>query len=309
VASSAYRAIALASLLLARATSALSQAPVPPVPQNPSPMVESSRAHGRIAPVELEGTRRSFDGPLGKPVELFITPGTDAAHALTLVIHFLGAPFIPEYAVSKLGRDYVVAVVSIGAGSGIYDRTFSEPAAYDALLAGIARETAGALGRPATFRSVTLSGFSAGHGAIRAILRDSAHFAHVDAVLLLDGMHTSYVPEGTTTEKGGTLDERNLEAFVRFAKAAMRGEKRFVVTHSEIFPGTFASTTETSDYLIRALELKRTPVLLWGPNGMQQLSAVTQGRFEILGFAGNSGPDHIDQFQGMPEFLQRVERP
>ena len=44
-----------------------------------------------------------------------------------------------------------------------------------------------------------------------------------------------------------------------------------LVTHSEIFPGTFASTTETADYMLRALGLRRAPVLKWGPRGMQQL--------------------------------------
>jgi hypothetical protein len=109
-------------------------------------------------------------------------------------------------------------------------------------------------------------------------------------------------------EKGGTLDTTNLVAFTRYARAAMRGEKRFLITHSEIFPGTFASTTETSDYLIATLGLKRKPVLQWGPGGMQQLSEVRQGQFEIMGFAGNTAPDHIDQFHGMPEFLRRLER-
>ena len=112
------------------------------------------------------------------------------------------------------------------------------------------------------------------------------------------------MPEGTVVEKGGTLDTTNLAAIARFARAAMRGEKRFVITHSEIFPGTFASTTETTDYLISALGLRRTPVLKWGPRGMQQLSEVKSGRFDILGFAGNTGPDHIDHFQGLPEFLR-----
>jgi hypothetical protein len=40
---------------------------------------------------------------------------------------------------------------------------------------------------------------------------------------------------------------------------------------------------------------------------MQQLSEVRRGRFEVMGFAGNTGPDHIDQFHGMPEFLRRLE--
>ena len=42
-------------------------------------------------------------------------------------------------------------------------------------------------------------------------------------------------------------------------------------------------------------------------NAMQQLSEVRRGRFEVMGFAGNTGPDHIDQFHGMPEFLRRLE--
>jgi hypothetical protein len=153
---------------------------------------------------------------------------------------------------------------------------------------------------------VTLVGFSAGHGAVRAILREPQHFARVDAVLLLDGMHTSYVPEGTVLATGGALDSTNLVAFRDFARAAIRGEKRFVITHSEIFPGTFASTTETADWLLQALGLHRTPVMRWGPRGMQQLSQVRAGRFELLGFAGNSGPDHIDHLHAMPELLAQT---
>lgn len=280
----------------------------PPSPQNPSPMVELSRAHARNQPRELAGTKRTFNGPLDKPVELFITAKTSGKKPIALVIHFLGAPFVPELAVSKLGADHAVAVVSIGSGSGIYDRTFSDPAAYDSLLVTIKREASAAVGKPIALGTVTLSGFSAGHGAIRAILRDSTHFAQVDAVLLLDGMHTSYVPEGVVLEKGGALDPRNLDQWVRFGRAAMRGEKRFVVTHSEIFPGTFASTTETADYLVRTLGITRKPVLHWGPGGMQQLSEARSGRLLIMGFAGNTAPDHIDQFQGMPEFLRMLDR-
>ncbi len=101
-------------------------------------------------------------------------------------------------------------------------------------------------------------------------------------MLLLDGMHTSYVPEGTELAAGGQLDTTNLAAFAQFARAAVRGEKRFLVTHSEIFPGTYASTTETTDWLLSALRLRRTPLLRWGPRGIQQLSGVRAGRFELL---------------------------
>ena len=297
----------MATVLSASALRAQVVAVPPPAPQNPSPMVEHSRAHERIAPRALPGTRRSFAGPLGTTVEVYVPASARRADSLALVVHFLGGSFIPQYAVSRLGGDRVVATVSLAPGSAVYERTFTDPAVYNSLLAAISRETSAALKQPATFRTITLSGFSAGHAAIRAILRDSAHYARVDAVLLLDGMHTSYVPPGTVLDKGGALDTTNLVVWARLARDAMRGTKRFLVTHSEIFPGTFASTTETADWLIQSLGMRRTPVLEWGPRGMQQLSAVRSGRLAILGFAGNSAPDHIDQFQGMPEFLALLE--
>ena len=298
-------------LLFLLSTSAAAQTPpLPaPTPQNPSPMVEHTRAHARLEAPGAVGTRRTFEGPLGKPVTVFVPHGTRRAGPLRLVVHFHGASFVPEHAVARLKKSAVLATVHLGAGSGLYERTFAEPSVYDSLLAAVAREASAALGGAADFRRVTLSGFSAGHAAIRAILRDSAHFARVNAVLLLDGLHTGYVPEGRVLEKGGTLDERNLEPFVRFARAAVRGEKRLVVTHSEIFPGTFASTTETTDYLVAALGLRRAPVLRWGPGGMQQLSELRAGRLVICGFAGNSAPDHVDHFHGMPDFLLRLEEP
>lgn len=180
--------------------------------------------------------RRTFVGPLGKSVQVFVPSGGGRSGSLRLVIHFHGAAFIPEAAVSRLGKDYVAATVNLAPGSGVYDRTFGDPAVYDSLVAGIVREASAAVGRPVTVA------------------------------------------------------------------------QRLLITHSEIFPGTFASTTETTDYLVQTLGLARTAVLRWGPGGMQQLSEVRRGRFEIMGFAGNTAPDHIDQFHGMPEFLRRVER-
>ena len=274
--------------------------------QNPSPMTETTRAHERLVQKPLRGTVRSFVGPAGKPVELLVPARATSRGVVDLVVHFHGAAWLPEQAVTALGRNVATAVVNVGSGSGVYDRAFADPAVFDSLLASATRESSAALGAPVRLGRITLVGFSAGHGAVRAILREPRHVARVWAVLLLDGMHTSYVPDGTVLAAGGTLDSTNLVAFADFARAAMRGEKRFLVTHSEIFPGTFASTTETADWLLHALALRRIPVLRWGPRGMQQLSEARAGRFELRGYAGNSAPDHIDQLHAMPELLARL---
>jgi hypothetical protein len=302
------RVAALVAILTATAPLSISaaqgQAP-PAAAQNPSPMVEETRAHERLERRELPGRMRAFAGPSGRPVELLMPDARRAPSVIDLVVHFHGAAWLPAQAVARLDGPHAAAIVNLGAGSGAYHRAFADPSAFDSLLAGVTRELSAA-GTGARIGRVTLVGFSAGHGAVRAILREPRHFARVDAVLLLDGMHTSYVPDGTGLATGGALDTTNLAAFADFARAAMRGEKRFVVTHSEIFPGTFASTTETADWLLRALGLRRTPVLRWGPRGMQQLGETRAGRFELLGFAGNSAPDHVDHLHAMPELLSRV---
>jgi hypothetical protein len=293
--------------MMGRPSRAAAQTATPPAAsQNPSPMVEETRSHERLVQRELGGARRSFVGPGGRPVELRVPDLARTRDTIDLVVHFHGAAWLPEQAVAGLDDHIVTAVVNLGAGSGAYQRPFADPAAFDSLLASVTREVSATTGKATRVGRVTLVGFSAGHGAVRAILRDPRHFATVYAVLLLDGMHTSYAPDGTPLAAGGTLDTTNLVAFADFARAAIRGEKRFVVTHSEIFPGTFASTTETADWLLRALGLRRTPVLRWGPHGMQQLSEVRAGGFELLGFAGNSAPDHIDHLHAMPELLART---
>lgn len=280
--------------------------------QNPSPMVEESRSHERLKPRSLGGITRSFIGPAAKPVELWIPERALEAERIDLVIHFHGAAWLPQQAVARLDDGRVSATLNLGSGGSTYGRPFADPTTFDSLLSGIVREVANArapasMARP-SLGAITLTGWSAGYGAIRAILREPRHFARVQQVLLLDGIHTGYLPEGSVLATGGALDTVNLAIFAEFARAAVRGEKRFVITHSEIFPGTFASTTECTNWLLRSIGVPRRPVLLWGPRGLQQTSAASAGGFELIGYAGNSAPDHVDQLHALPELLARMLR-
>src|SRR5262249_39559204 len=99
----------------------------------------------------------------------------------------------------------------------------------------------------------------------------------------------------------------DLAIFVQVARDAVAGKKQLIVVHSEIFPGTFASTTETADYLLEQLGLKRQAVVRWGPLQTQQLSEVSRGKFRVAGYAGNSAPDHVDLLHALPEFVKWVQ--
>jgi hypothetical protein len=83
----------------------------------------------------------------------------------------------------------------------------------------------------------------------------------------------------------------------------MAGRKALLVLHTEILPGTFASTTETADWLIRELGLRRRAVVQWGPMGTALLSDTRAGRLRIQGYAGNSAPDHVDLLHALPDWL------
>ncbi len=84
-------------------------------------------------------------------------------------------------------------------------------------------------------------------------------------------------------------------------------ESKFDMTHSSVFPGTFVSTTESADFLLRAMGMGREPVLKAGPLGMQQVGQSIKGNFKVLAFAGNTAPDHIDHLHGLFHFMRLLE--
>jgi hypothetical protein len=76
-------------------------------------------------------------------------------------------------------------------------------------------------------------------------------------VLCIDGVHAGYVNDKPDPLNPQLVAE-NLASWLQFGRDAIAGKKRLVITHSEIFPGTYASTTETADELLR--EWKITPM-------------------------------------------------
>ncbi len=306
-------------------------APIPATPQtqqSPSPMVDHTRPHPRITQTEIPGRRVDLKSLKG--ARLFIGPGVNPNRPVALLIHFHGASWLVEQHVARYLPRVALITVNLGAGSSAYRKPFEQPETFQNLLS----EASDTLGAKRGWASITLSGFSAGYGAVREILRRPEYFALVNNVLLLDGMHASYSPEGKLLADGGTIQTSDIDVFVNFARAAVAGgrvasrrgargssprvskgvlskgvfngdagRKTFVVTHSEIFPGAYASTTECADYLLSQLALTRQAQLRQGPMGMQQLSGVDASGFHLRGYAGNSAPDHIDFLHAMPAWF------
>lgn len=287
--------IVFASLLLGAFVFGVDEKPAAPKStQFPSPMVEHTRDHPRLKQEQPAGRREALEiGTLFVPEKLPLTG------KVPLFVHFHGGTWLPEVAAAKLAKSAVISV-QLGSGSSTYGKPFADPAAFSRMLAE-AEKKAGV-----TFEPVGLTAWSAGYGSIRAILGTPEHYDRVRFVLLIDGLHCGYV-NGKPGPLESELVADDLAIFVKFARDAVAGRKQMIVTHSEIFPGTFASTTETADYLLRQLDLRREPTLKWGPMQTQQLSEVRQGQFLLVGYAGNSAPDHVDQLHSLPDYLTWIK--
>jgi hypothetical protein len=223
---------------------------------------------------------------------LFI-PKPARGKALPVFVHFHGPSWIAESAAARSGK-LAVITVQLGSGSAVYGKPFADAARFRRLLdeaskkAGVRLEVVG------------LSGWSAGYGAVRAILRAEEHYQRIGWVVLLDGLHAGY-EKGTRRPAAADLD-----VFVRLARDAAAGKKRFLVTHTRIEPGKYASTTECADYLLARAEVKRRAVRGPGPARLPRESEAKQKGLQVLGCSGRTAAAHVDHLHALPELLRLV---
>ena len=259
--------------------------------QNPSPMVEHTREHPRLTKSTPPGRR--MDLGLGT---LFVPEKVKNTRGVKLLFFFHGGDWLPEVAVARL-RNIAVISVQVGSGSSTYANLFLDPQRFPKLIADAESKSG------LKFNEVDLGGWSAGCGALRQILKDHTSYERISRVLCIDGIHTGYV-SGKPGPEESQIDTDGLQVWLQLGRDAMAGKKRLIITHSEIFPGTFASTTETADYLLREWGLKTRAMAKWGPMKTQILSEVKSARLLVIGFAGNSAPDHVDELHSLPEYLR-----
>ncbi|WP_230981275.1 hypothetical protein [Echinicola salinicaeni] len=260
-------------------------------------MSDFIRPHERIPKTIAPGKHLEITDVFDSPAHLFI-PENIGHDPISLLIHFHGTHEVADHAI-KEKNGWAALTINLGSGSSAYSRPLDQPNAFEHLL----KATENALKQP--IKAIYLSGWSAGYGAIRSIMK-SDHYHPIKGIILLDGMHAGYIPKGQPLASGGKINEEDLEVFLKLAQDAMKEEISFTFTHSSIFPGTFASTTECADYLLQQLDLKRNPILKQGPLGLQQVAENHKGALRIKAYAGNSAPDHIDHLHALYWFLEEM---
>ena len=214
-------------------------------------------------------------------------PKLDSQGRFAVMFHFHGHESVRKEWVSVVS-DAVLYAVDLGINSGPYIRAFTEPAAFDRLLQLVERRVGERLGKPVSAGPIGLSAWSAGYGAVQRIL-ESTSGPRIDSVILIDGLHTSSVD----TERA----RRALFPFVRHARRAVKSEALMYVSHSSIVPPSYASTTETANYLVWQLGGRVTNVNVptAEANELKLIRHFSDGGFVVRGFAGNGKRAHCAQ--------------
>jgi hypothetical protein len=236
--------------------------------------------------------------------QLFVPAGYNPpADGVELILHLHGGT-AAEQSLVRSGRSAVIVCVAIPGLSKVYTDRFQSPATFARILdeSKTKLKESGASADP-KFRRVIVSSFSAGFGGVREMLKDPATYDRIDALVMADSIYAGYAGDPAKKQ----VEPRHMEGFVRFAKDAAAGKKWFVLSHCDLEPGTYASTAETADYLIAALGAQRDSASdPWPAEGLTMKSRLRKGQFQVYGFKGDKGPDHMRHLHGLWALLKLV---
>jgi len=182
-----------------------------------------------------------------------------------------------------------VLVVTMPGLSTAYAKPFQDdPALFEKLLEQ-ARRAEREPAEAARWRRVTLSCFSAGYGAVREILRSPAA-DRVDGIVAADSIYAGIDRE----QPRRTVSPRDMAGFLAFARQAAAGQRVFVIAHSAQ-QTSYASTTETADFLLTSLGLSRTRLIpdADGHEPFAPVSRCQEGGLLVTGYSGESAEAHL----------------
>jgi hypothetical protein len=273
------------ALVLAERAS-LAKAKTSAVPETNSAVAPaSSAAPAAPAPVPMALSFRQTTTYNGAPV--YVPDGCQGQY--DVVMHFHGAHTLVRDKLQNAQVRAVLAVFNAGNGAEKYAQAYQAPGTLSSLLRQVEMAVAPLCPGPESKPGrVALLGFSAGYGAVEKLLVREEDRDRVDAALLADGLHA-----GFTDVWKRQLAPNALQAFRDFGELAKQGKKLFAITHSSIMTDGYASTTECSRYLLKALNVPCEDELISGK----------AGEFSVEGFTGNDKAAHILQFRQMDSTL------
>lgn len=252
-----------------------------------------SRTRARELTELPAGTRTALEH-----AELFVPARFQLAASgeVPLFVHFQGGVPIAIRNFHALGTDGVLIASTLSGLSSTFRKPYEDPARFRALLAAGEDALAARHGRKVRFAPITLTFFSAGYGAVREILK---HDDLVDRVTTLISADSIYADVVSAEVRAPRVDQ--MLPFARFAQAAARGEKTFVLACSAIRT-PYASTRETALALLANVGARFEPCPMDALGaGLAPRGRAHVGGFTAWEFAEDAPSIHVDLLWAIPQ--------
>jgi len=207
--------------------------------------------------------------------------------SMVLTIHFHGEPWFVIEEHLRRGLREPLLCVALGQGSSVYRVQFEDQKKLSQLVDKIEKQL------QTKVKAVDISSFSAGYGAVREIVKSADYRRMIRRIVLCDSMYASFAPDSTTQPAAD-----HIEPWIVFAKMAARGEKTFLLTHSQVPTATYANTAMCGSALIDAVGGSKVKV----PRGslpatrdpeFPLLTRTDIGHFHVWGYDGADTQAHL----------------
>jgi hypothetical protein len=247
-------------------------------------------------------------------VTLFVPKAFDcpAAKDVSLTIHFHGVAWFAIDEHLRHGLAEPLLVVSLGEGSTVYRKAFEDRARLARLIALVEKEIRrlGASEKAVVTR-LRLSSFSAGYGAVREIVKSEAYLKIIQRIVLADSLYASYesVPAGTEPMQPA---KEHIEPWLPYLRAAARGEKEFVLTHSQVPTTGYANSALCAKALVEAMGGRNETVSVGTLDAARDplfplLTRCDIQGFHVWGYGGTDAQAHMTHARHIAEVWQALD--
>jgi hypothetical protein len=218
-----------------------------------------------------------------------------------LTIHFHTEPWFAMEEHLRRGLREPLLVVMLGQGSTVYRVPFEDRAWLGKLISRVESQL------QTRVKAVDVSSFSAGYGAVREIVKAPEYRQLIRRIVLCDSIYGSFAA-GSTTRPA----VEHVAPWVEFARMAARGEKTFMLTHSQVPTTNYASSGQCAAALIEAVGGSKIIV----PRGTiaatldPEFSLLTRtdvGHFHVWGYDGADAQAHLTHVRHLADVWKALD--
>lgn len=246
---------------------------------------------------------------------LFILPDylPPASGEVELTVHFHAVPWFVIDEHLRRGLKGPLLIAALGEGSAMYARPFAEDGdRFDRLLRAAAGAIGEATGRAGlTIGPIDVTSFSAGYGAVRELAKQDRYWKKFRRVILSDSLYAGWDPATTRPGAASRPATEHIEPWRAIVQSAARGERTFVLTHSQV-PTRYANTEACGLALIELAGAQAVPV---NPGDLPAtldpeyplVRRADLGGFHVWTYAGQDAGAHLTHVRHMADVWKALD--